>query len=154
VDRALEALRDRFVERYYGPLFGALQRRYRQTAEEGVKRLLKKELKGLGDEERAAIERWTEAPARRFAHIPCLGLKGLLYSGPDGSIEAFLSGLDPELAGERRAARDEGMRTTAAAARPRAAPPRPPGDGGPGEGYGAHADPTEPPLPAAAEAER
>src|SRR5690606_34111986 len=27
VDRALEALRDRFVERYYGPLFGALQRR-------------------------------------------------------------------------------------------------------------------------------
>jgi len=154
VDRALETLRDRFVERYYGPLFGALQRRYRRTAEEGVKRLLKKELKGLGDEERAAIERWTEALARRFAHIPCLGLKGLLYSGPDGSIEAFLSGLDPEFADELRAALDEGMRTTAADARPPAAPPQPPGDGGPGEAYGAHADPTEPPLPAAAEAER
>jgi glutamyl-tRNA reductase len=108
VDRALEALRDRFVERYYGPLFGALQRRYRMTAEEGVKRLLKKELKGLGTEERAAIERWTEALARRFAHIPCLGLKGLLYEGPDGSLEAFLSGLDPEFADELQAALEQG----------------------------------------------
>src|SRR5690606_12084030 len=108
VDRALEELRDRFVERYYGPLFGALQRRYRMTAEEGVKRLLKKELKGLGAEERAAIERWTQALARRFAHIPCLGLKGLLYEGPDGSLEAFLSGLDPEFADELQAALEQG----------------------------------------------
>ena len=31
--------------------------------------------------------------ARRFAHIPCLGLRGLLYNGPDGSLDAFLDGL-------------------------------------------------------------
>ncbi|HEX7080787.1 MAG TPA: hypothetical protein VF329_07220 [Gammaproteobacteria bacterium] len=104
VDRALAELRDRFAERYYGPLFGTLQQRYRRTAQEGVQRLLKKELKGLGDAERAAIEAWTEALARRFAHIPCLGLKGLLHRGPDGSIEAFLSGLDAEFADELRAA--------------------------------------------------
>jgi acylphosphatase len=42
--------------------------------------------------------------ARRFAHIPCLGLRGLLHDGPDGSIEAFLSGLEPEFAEELRAA--------------------------------------------------
>jgi glutamyl-tRNA reductase len=104
VDQALDQLQDRFTERYYGPLFGALQQRYRRTAQEGVRRLLKKELKGLGSAERAAIETWTEVLARRFAHIPCLGLRGLLHDGPDGSIEAFLSGLEPEFADELRAA--------------------------------------------------
>jgi glutamyl-tRNA reductase len=104
VDDALDHLQDRFTERYYGPLFGALQQRYRRTAQEGVKRLLKKELKGLGDAERAAIETWSEVLARRFAHIPCLGLRGLLHDGPDGSIEAFLNGLEPEFAAELRTA--------------------------------------------------
>jgi glutamyl-tRNA reductase len=104
---ALSRLHDRFAERLYGPLFGALQRRYRHTAEEGVKRLLKKELNGLGEDERKAIEQWSEVLARRFAHIPCLGLRGLLYNGPDGSLDAFLDGLDPEFADELRAALDE-----------------------------------------------
>jgi glutamyl-tRNA reductase len=104
VDDALEKLQDRFTERYYGPLFGALQQRYRRTALEGVARLVKKDLKGLGAAERAAIEIWAEVLARRFAHIPCLGLRGLLHDGPDGSIEAFLGGLEPEFADELRAA--------------------------------------------------
>jgi glutamyl-tRNA reductase len=104
VDQALDQLQDRFTERYYGPLFGALQQRYRRTAQEGVKRLLKKDLKGLGEAERAAIETWAEVLARRFAHIPCLGLRGLLHDGPDGSLEAFLSALEPEFAEELRAA--------------------------------------------------
>jgi glutamyl-tRNA reductase len=104
VDEALETLQRRIAERYYGPLLGALQRRYRRTAEEGVRRLLKKQLRGLGSEERAAIESWAEVLARRFAHIPCLGLRGLINAGPDGSIEAFLSGLEPEFADELRAA--------------------------------------------------
>lgn len=106
VDKALATLRDRYTERYYGPLFGALQKRYRMTAQEGVKRLFRKELEGLGEEERAAVEVWCEVLARRFAHIPCLGLRGLLHSGPEGSLEAFLGGLDPEFADELRAALD------------------------------------------------
>ena len=109
VDAALARLHDRFAERVYGPLFGALQKRYRRTAEEGVKRLLRKELKGLGQTEREAIEVWTEVLARRFAHIPCLGLRGLLHDGPEGSLEAFLSGLDPEFADELRAAVEQGF---------------------------------------------
>ena len=104
VDQALDELQDRFTERYYGPLFGALQQRYRRTAQEGVKRLLKKDLKALGEAERAAIETWAEVLARRFAHIPCLGLRGLLHDGPDGSLEAFLRGLEPEFADELRTA--------------------------------------------------
>jgi glutamyl-tRNA reductase len=107
VDAALDMLQERFAERYYGPLLGALQQRYRRTAQEGVNRLLKKELKGLGEPERAAIETWCEVLARRFAHIPCLGLRGLLSTGPEGSIEAFLSGLEPEFADELRAALEQ-----------------------------------------------
>lgn len=107
VDEALAKLHDRITERYFGPLFGALQQRYRRTAHEGVKRLLGKELRGLGEAERAAIETWCEVLARRFAHIPCLGLRGLLHNGPEGSLEAFLSGLEPEFANELRAALGE-----------------------------------------------
>jgi glutamyl-tRNA reductase len=104
VDEALARLHETFAERSYGPLFGALQRRYRSTAREGVARLLKKELKGLGAAERSAIENWVEVLARRFAHIPCLGLRGLAYNGPEGSLDAFLDGLDAEFADELRAA--------------------------------------------------
>jgi hypothetical protein len=81
-----------------------LQRRYQRTAEEGIKRLLKKELSNLDDEQRKAVETWTQVLARRFAHIPCLGLRGLMNTGPDGSIDAFLDGLEPEFADELRQA--------------------------------------------------
>lgn len=104
VDAALDELQERLAERLYGPLLGALQKRYQRTAEEGVNRLLKKELAALGDEERTAIETWSQVLARRFAHIPCLGLRGLLQTGPDGSIDAFLDGLEPEFADELRQA--------------------------------------------------
>jgi len=104
VDAALDQLQERLAERLYGPLLGALQRRYQRTAEEGVRRLLKKELQSLGDAERSAIETWSQVLARRFAHIPCLGLRGLLHAGPDGSIDAFLNGLEPEFADELRQA--------------------------------------------------
>jgi glutamyl-tRNA reductase len=142
VDRALHGLKDRFAERFYGPLFGTLQQRYQMTAEEGVKRLLKKELKGLGTEERAAIEVWSKALARRFAHIPCLGLRGLLYGGPEGSVEAFLSGLDPEFADELRAALERGS-----ASRRRAGTPSPEAPGTPSRDEPGTPRPEEPGTP-------
>jgi len=104
VDAALDTLQERLAEMLYGPLLGALQRRYQRTAEEGVRRLLKKELSALGADERRAIETWSQVLARRFAHIPCLGLRGLLHAGPDGAIDAFLDGLEPEFADELRQA--------------------------------------------------
>ena len=104
VDEALTKMIERFAERYCGQLFGALQQRYRRTAQEGVNRLLKKDLVGLGPQQREAIEAWSAALARRFAHIPCLGLRGLLHAGPEGSIDAFIDGLEPEFADELRTA--------------------------------------------------
>ena len=102
--RGSHGLQERIAEKTYGPLLGALQRRYQRTAEEGVRRLLKKELHALGDDERHAIETWSRVLARRFAHIPCLGLRGLINTGPEGSIDAFLNGLEPEFADELRQA--------------------------------------------------
>lgn len=104
VDEALQKTLERFAERYSGRLFGALQQRYRRTAEEGVERLLRKDLAHLGAAERAAVQAWAAALARRFAHIPCLGLRGLLHAGPEGALEAFIGGLEPEFADELRAA--------------------------------------------------
>lgn len=100
IDEALAKTLERFAERYSGRLFGALQQRYRRTAEEGVQRLLRKDLPHLDATQRAAVETWAAALARRFAHIPCLGLRGLLHDGPEGSLEAFLGGLEPEFAAE------------------------------------------------------
>ena len=120
VDAALLRLHDRFAERVYGPLFGALQQRFQHTAREGVNRLLSKELKGLGDAEREAVATWAEVLARRFAHIPTRGLRGLLHHGPEGALDAFLEGLDAEFADELRAALERGA---AARDRERAAEP-------------------------------
>ncbi len=104
VDEALTTFIATQAERRYGTLIGNLQRRYQHTAESGVERLLGRELAGLGEAERDAVRRWARVLARRFAHIPCVGLRGLLRDGPDGALEAFVGGLDPELADELFAA--------------------------------------------------
>ena len=108
VDEALPRLRDKVVDRVYGPLFGALQRHYQDTAREGVERLLK--TLGKSDIDRGEVENWAQALARRFAHLPIVGLKGLMRYGPEGSLDAFLKGLDPQrrrLLGQ--AVRDDGQ---------------------------------------------
>lgn len=102
IDDALTELNNKFVERAYGPLLGTLQKRYQQTASEGIQRLLKKDLKHLKTDEQEAIIRWANVLARRFAHIPSSGLRGLMNSGPEGSVEAFIGGLDNDFADELR----------------------------------------------------
>lgn len=94
VDEALPRLGEKVVDRVYGPLFGALQKHYQDTAREGVERLLKT-LAG-SDIDRRVVENWAQALARRLAHLPTVGLKGLMRYGPEGSLDAFLKGLDPE----------------------------------------------------------
>ena len=93
VDEALPRLREKVVDRVYGPLFGALQKHYQDTARDGVERLLRTLDGGV---DRDAVEAWAQALARRLAHLPTVGLKGLMRYGPEGSLEAFLDGLDPE----------------------------------------------------------
>ena len=115
VDEALPRLRDKVVDRVYGPMFGALQQHYQETASAGVERLLKM-LGGDVDTEadpeavREAIEAWAQSLARRMAHLPTVGLKGLLRYGPEGSLDAFLRGLDPERRNLLRGVVDGGRR--------------------------------------------
>ena len=112
VDEALPRLRDKVVDRVYGPLFGALQKHYRDTAGDAVDSLLK--AVGDCDIERAKVEQWAQSLARRLAHLPTVGLKGLMRYGPEGSLDAFLRGLDPERRGLFRQAVQGGGRQTGA----------------------------------------
>lgn len=108
VDAALPRLRDKVVDRIYGPMFGALQEHYQETASEAVERLLK--TVGDDDVDAEAIDAWAKSLARRMAHLPTVGLKGLLRYGPEGSLDAFLRGLDPERRNLLRSVVDGGGR--------------------------------------------
>lgn len=111
VDEALPRVRDKVVDRVYGPLFGALQNHYLETATTAVQRLAK-DLGGLKPETRKRIDAWAESLARRMAHLPTVGLKGLMRYGPEGSLDAFLNGLDPGRRGLLRGAVHGGEKHT------------------------------------------
>ena len=103
VDVALPELHTRLAERLHAPLFAALQSHYRQQAVAAGERLAK----ALGQPlEQDALSRWANAQAQRMAYLPIAGLKGLLRTGPEGGMDAFLGGLNPTLAAELRSALD------------------------------------------------
>ncbi len=97
VDEALVGLRHRMIDRVLSPLLAAVQRRYRQTALQGVERLFRKELSGLGETERYAVRRWAETLARRFAHLPTTGLRGVAYDVGPAAVDAFLTHADQRM---------------------------------------------------------
>ncbi len=97
VDHALEDLRHRMAERVLAPVIAKINQRYRQTAVEGVERLLAKKGVELDAEMREAIGRWAETLARRFAHLPTLGLRGLASELGVSAVGSFLSAGDDEL---------------------------------------------------------
>ena len=101
VDAALPQLRERLTDRLYGSLFANLQDHYQATARTGTERLLKS-LRHLPVEDREAISSWAAGQAKRFAHLPTVGIRSLLLNGPDGAFDAFLDGLDSKLAAELR----------------------------------------------------
>ena len=100
VDRALRELRQRLAERALAPVLASLSQRYRRTALEGVERLLAKEKLALDPAGREAIERWAETLARRFAHLPTVGLRGLATDQGLGAVRSFLAAGDEELCRE------------------------------------------------------
>ena len=111
MDEALPRVRDKVVDRVYGPLFGALQKHYQETATTAVQRLAK-DLGGLDPDTRKRIDAWAESLARRMAHLPTVGLKGLMRYGPEGSLDAFLNRLDPGRRGLLRGAVHGGEKYT------------------------------------------
>ena len=100
VDRALRELRERLAERLLGPVLARLNQRYRKTALEGVERLLAKEGFALDASAHETLERWAETLARRFAHLPTLGLRELASQQGLGAVELFLAASDEELRSE------------------------------------------------------
>jgi glutamyl-tRNA reductase len=106
VDAALTEMRRETAERLVGSMIAQLRQRYRHTAIEGVERLFERDLAGLGEAERDAIRRWAETLARRFAHLPSVGLRDLVFHVGPGAVETFFSHSEPELAKELREATD------------------------------------------------
>ena len=107
VDAALPRLRRRFAERAYGPLFAALRNHYQDAAEASIRRLEKNLGRRLSAGEQQATSSWAGALARQLAHLPIAGLKGLLHGGPEGALDAFLGGLDADLAADLRGLRGQ-----------------------------------------------
>jgi glutamyl-tRNA reductase len=97
VDAALAGLRERLAERALSPVLARLAQRYRSTALEGVERLVAKEGFDLGPAEREMLERWAETLARRLAHLPTVGLRGLASSHGLAAVDRFLAAGDAEL---------------------------------------------------------
>lgn len=110
VDRALRDLARNMSVAALAPVFAALQRRYRQTAIEGVERLFRKDLAGLCDAERVAVQRWAEALARRLAHVPTAGLRAVAKDSGFRAVEQFLAAADARLAEELRSLAGDGGR--------------------------------------------
>jgi glutamyl-tRNA reductase len=107
VEEAMQGLRRRLLDRILSPLFATLQRRYRKTALEGCERLFRKELSGLGEQEREAVRRWAETLARRFAHLPTAGLRGVAFEFGPGAVEAALAQADDSMIKILREASDQ-----------------------------------------------
>ncbi len=97
VDEALEELRHRLAERVLSPVLARINQRYRQTAAEGVERLLAKEGAGFDERQREALGRWAETLAKRLAHLPTLGLRGLASELGVEAVASFLAAGDQEL---------------------------------------------------------
>lgn len=100
VDEALTDLRRHAAEQLIGPMIARMRLRYRQTALEGVERLFERDLAGLGETERETIRRWAETLARRFAHVPSVGLRDLVFQAGPSAVEAFFENSEPDLARE------------------------------------------------------
>ena len=97
VDVGLAAVRAQLADRIVGPVIAKITQRYRETALEGVERLFRKELRNLGAEEQEAVRRWAEVLAKRFAHVPVLGLRGLAEEMGAGAVRAFLEATHEDL---------------------------------------------------------
>lgn len=104
VDEALTDLRRHAEERLIGPMIAQMRLRYQRTALEGVERLFERDLAGLGEQERDSIRRWAETLARRFAHVPSVGLRDLAFQAGPAAVEAFFQNSEPDLARELHAA--------------------------------------------------
>lgn len=106
VDNALVQLRHQMSQRSMAPVLSKIGTRYRQTADTGVDRLFRRELKHLNGGERDAVERFAHNLAKRLAHLPSVGLRALASEFGVGAVDTFLTAADDALAQELQQALD------------------------------------------------
>jgi glutamyl-tRNA reductase len=97
IDEAVDAFQSKLADWSLGPAFTALQRHYHDAAIESAEKVLRRELRTLGAPEQEAVRKWAEALARRLAHLPTAGLRGLAHELGVPAVETFLSNASPEL---------------------------------------------------------
>lgn len=102
IDESLARLRRELAERLISPIIAQLHQRYQETAVEGVTRLFKKELSGFNEEEQEAVRRWAQVLARRFAHIPVMGLREMAADFGAPAVKKFLDASGEDLFPEER----------------------------------------------------
>ncbi|MEM8933329.1 MAG: hypothetical protein AAGE94_19220 [Acidobacteriota bacterium] len=98
IDRALVSLRHELAQRATSQVLAELGRRYRRTAHDGVDRLFRRELRHLDADARQAVEAFALNLAKRFAHVPTLGLRALAAEHGHDAVATFLAASDTELA--------------------------------------------------------
>lgn len=98
VDQALVDLDHKMIDAALGPLFAALQQRYRTTALKGIDRLFSRHLADLSDERREAIRAWALTLARRMVHVPTVGLRAVARESGFDAVETFFAAADADLA--------------------------------------------------------
>jgi glutamyl-tRNA reductase len=91
---ALAGMKRRLAERSLAPVITRIHRRYRDTALEGIERLLAGHGLELEAAAREDLERWAETLARRFAHLPARGLRGLAAEHGLAAVRSFLASCD------------------------------------------------------------
>jgi len=94
VAEAVAGMKRRLAERTLAPVIARINRRFRDTALEGVERLLAGHGMALEGAPRDELERWAETLARRFAHLPTRGLRGLAATHGLDAVKSFLATCD------------------------------------------------------------
>jgi glutamyl-tRNA reductase len=94
IAEALAGMKRRLAERSLAPVITRIHRRYRDTALEGIERLLAGHGLELEAAAREDLERWAEILARRFAHLPARGLRGLAAEHGLAAVRTFLASCD------------------------------------------------------------
>ena len=95
VDEAVLRVRRRSMDRTLAPILAAMQKRYRQTLDEGLRQLLESRPDSEGSLE--GLEGWSERMAHRLAHIPSSALRGVAQEGGLQAIRVFFEGTDAQM---------------------------------------------------------
>jgi glutamyl-tRNA reductase len=89
IDERLARLRAEMATRAIGPRLAQLRESFERIAADELERALAHELRGLGAEQRAAVEQLTSRLARRLAHMPISGMRAAAAHASPEIIEAF-----------------------------------------------------------------